>query len=372
MFHCRYGGPRNGFSPKTDCPATVKFQTESDGSFSFLEASWIHNHPVCREFFEAHFGCLTEVDVENIRHQQQLNIPAGTIRSNLGLTVNSDIFYEVRRELSKSMKRESLSDFDQHCTDANFWRHMCRDESGCFASVSFVHVAAAKQAYAVDMMILDDTANVNVYELPVQVSLVVDAENSSQVLAFALLRDRTAESHACFLMDIKRQFAGEPRVVSCDRCAAQLAAIREVFPSSKIVFCRVHLRRDFLKYFESSSQIIQGFDYLEDHVHACHEYLQLLQETQREAAERSGSAIIEALLDSQDSWLPSRLLEQGIYHNWTTNRIEGFFGRFKEQYGFARMNAVQTCQRLMLFSRLMLVREEKAKNAETIFRIYCI
>lgn len=339
----------------------VKFVTESDGSFSFFEASWIHNHPVSREFFEAHFSCLTETELENIRQQQKLNIPAGIIRSNLGLTVNSDIFYEVRRELSKSLKHESLTDFEQQCSDSNYWRHMYLDETGCFAAVSFVHITVAQQAYASDMMIIDDTASVNIYELPVQVSLVVDAEANSQVLAFALLRDRTTESHVRFLRDIKRQTGGDPRVISCDRCAAQLSAIRQVFPSSCIVFCRVHLRRDLLKYFDASSQIIQGFDQVKDNVHACGQYIELLEQARMEAEDGTGRSIIDALLDNKDSWLPSRLLEQGIYDNWTTNRIEGFFGRFKEQYGFARMSAVQTCQRLILFSRLMLVQSEKKR-----------
>ena len=36
------------------------------------------------------------------------------------------------------------------------------------------------------------------------------------------------------------------------------------------------------------------------------------------------------LLEHKENWLPSEYIKFGIYHDYTTNRVEGFFGHLKK------------------------------------------
>ena len=356
LFRCRFGGRASGDTSKTDCPCYVKFRQNCRGLFTVAEANWKHNHPVDREFFEAHFSCVTRDEMESVRKQQSLGILPGKIRAAHGILANKDIFYEMRRDSLRQLKSEKMDDFERECVHEDFWRHLWKDQSGRFAAVTFVHKAVASSSYASDFVFLDDTAGTNIYDLPLQVAVVIDAEDRNQVLSFGLLQNKTTESYMRFLADTRELLEKDPRVVVVDRSAAQSAAIRAVFPTSSILYCRVHLRRDLLKHFLPSDDIITGFDTTKD-CRTCDQYLSYLNErlAQLEQGHSHASAVLEFLVNNPESWLPSRLVQIGVMHDWSTNRVEGCFGSFKQQFGFGRETARNTCENMMIYSKMLRV-----------------
>lgn len=74
---------------------------------------------------------------------------------------------------------------------------------------------------------------------------------------------------------------------------------------------------------------------------------------------KEGYKIIDFLLSNLDSWLPSRLIQQGATFGMTNNRSEGFFGLFKSKYGYLRVTLTQLVTNLVDFARLMQVQSER-------------
>ena len=363
IYRCRYGGRQRVKSSKTKCQCCVKFIRAPDGSFSFNDADWNHNHPTSIDFFDAHFNSLTKDEIEEVNFQQQLNVPSGQIRSNLGTSLNKDIFYNVRRKTIQSKKVETLESFRSDCSDPGFWSNFRVDNSGDLVSASFVHIRICNCAFAFDTIFMDDTAGSNIYDLPLEMVITVDSEGRNQILAFGLLPDRTSESYRNFMLDIKEHTGKEPRIIFTDRSCAQISAIKDVFPSSYIVYCHVHLRRDLLKYFDQSDDIIVGFADVSIHYERCEDYLQLLLSRLKDLHGKQGFGIIHSMIEGVDHWLPSKLIENGVFFKWNNNRIEGFFGCYKSQHGFSRVTAGELCKNLMSYSKLMIVESIRSRSS---------
>lgn len=193
------------------------------------------------------------------------------------------------------------------------------------------------------------------------VLFTVDAENKTQIIGFSLLEDKTEESFEKFLQFIKQHLQNDPRVITCDRCQAQINAIEHVFPNTFIVYCRIHIRRNLLIYFEKNDDIIVGFDDIATNLNRCNEYVELLRKRLSQLdSDDEGYIILDTLLNNLDRWLPSRLIELGIYSEWTSNRAEGFFGNFKIKFGFSRKSASELCKNLMTYIKLMKVQSLKS------------
>lgn len=65
------------------------------------------------------------------------------------------------------------------------------------------------------------------------------------------------------------------------------------------------------------------------------------------------------LLNSLDSWLPRRLIELDVNHNYTNKRSEGFFGSFKGKYGFNRVSLSELVKRLVNFLHIFFINSPK-------------
>ena len=106
IYVCRYGGYQRGYnSNKIECPCHLKYEIKN-GKTSLVSADWNHNHPLNREFFDAHFNSLTENEISQICEQQRHGLSPGQIRSNLNVTVNKDIFYSIRRPIISQQKKK--------------------------------------------------------------------------------------------------------------------------------------------------------------------------------------------------------------------------------------------------------------------------
>ena len=107
----------------------------------------------------------------------------------------------------------------------------------------------------------------NLYNLPLECLICIDSEFKSQLLVFSLLKNQAAKSYLQFFSFVKNEIKDDPRIITVDRFDAQNSAIEDVFPSSFVVFCRCHIRRDLLKYFDSNDDIVVGFDDIKINFH---------------------------------------------------------------------------------------------------------
>ena len=55
---------------------------------------------------------------------------------------------------------------------------------------------------------------------------------------------------------------------------------------------------------------------------------------------------LELLLNTREYWLPSILIEKGVYIRFNNNRCESFFGSFKQRYGFTLRTATVLIKQL--------------------------
>ena len=360
-YRCKYGGRIRGNSVKTSCPCYVDFLKEIDGTYSFKEAHWYHNHDSSSEFYNAHWNTMTKEQIQMARQQQELGVLPGQIRANIGTNVNSNIFYKIRKPAIESNKSESLDQLLSQLNEIDFDSKVDISPNHEFISATFVYSKIASSPISLDALCLDDTSGTNVYGLPLEVILVIDSEGRSQMLGFGFLNDRTKNSYQQFLRYIKEKIGGEPRVITTDRSIAQISAIKDILPSTHIVFCRVHLRRDLLKHFECTDDVIKGFDDIHINIHLCDKYIDMISQ-RLQSLEGSSHEIIETLIQKADNWLPSILLRKGIFLNLTNNRSEGFFGTFKNQYGYKRFPIIDVCKKVMTFSRSMYIQSIKSRR----------
>ncbi|KAK8850114.1 hypothetical protein M9Y10_018225 [Tritrichomonas musculus] len=165
-------------------------------------------------------------------------------------------YYYHRTSVANKSKKESLNEFLEKCQFPNFKRDVSTFPDGSFACATFISKDVGSSSYSSDVYVIDDIAKTNLYDLPVEVIIVIDEEDKSQILSFPFLQDGTSIAYKYFFETVKEYTKKEPRVIFPDRLDAQLSACQKVFPNSKIVYCRVHLRRDLLKYFDVKDEII--------------------------------------------------------------------------------------------------------------------
>ena len=366
VYKCRFGGIKRGRSVKKDCPCCVKFRREKNGSYSFYEGNWIHNHSVKKKVFDAHFSLVTKEVVREANRQQMLKVPPAQIRTNCSINSNSDIFYEMRRKTIHNGKSETFESFKEKCVFEDFYSHI-NAPNNQFEDATYIQTEIAESAFATDYLFIDDTSGTNVYDKPLEIMIVIDPEKKSQILGFSILKDQQKESYAQCLTIAKSMIKCDQRIVCSDRSPAQIWAIKNVFPSSLIVFCLLHIKRDLEKCFGETDEIVLYFNLITNNYKYCDWYVGILQRRLPSLQQKEGYKIIDFLLSNLDSWLPSRLIQQGATFAMTNNRSEGFFGLFKSKYGYSRVTLTQLVTNLVNFARLMQVQSERKKAKDQNF-----
>jgi hypothetical protein len=113
---------------------------------------------------------------------------------------------------------------------------------------------------------MDDAANTNLLKFPFVGIIGIDERNCNQLLAFALICDRTTESFRGFLEWIREQLPAPvnredpvPRAFMVDRHQGQFAAITLVYPLSAIFFCALHLESNIKEKFPQNTELLDQF-----------------------------------------------------------------------------------------------------------------
>ena len=116
-YCCTFGGRsrarvRNTVKCEYVCPSILKFAyfMKNDTYFFFFcekESILTHSHPTNREFYEAHRNLLSNEQINEIINQQKAGVQPAAIRANTGITINSNIFYNIRRKAILNNKNKN-------------------------------------------------------------------------------------------------------------------------------------------------------------------------------------------------------------------------------------------------------------------------
>ncbi len=335
-FCCRYGGRTYGInSAKTNCQSYICYTLDSNGKCSICEFNWFHNHSLEPEFTEAHCNCLPRSTKLKIQEFQRLCVSPGSIRCSLNIAINPNNFYNIRREVIRTLKIESLDDvlkeIKQNCLLSNIYK----SKDGEIIGITVAFDKVCSQIYSKNILIVDDTSSTNIYNWILEVAVAIDQEGKNQLLMYGLFPDKSLSSYQLFFKDLKSYLKVAPRVIVVDRSISQYSAIQSELPETFVCFCLRHLGKDLLKYFNENSDIVKGYYLIQNEIFKADEYLNYISDLTKKD-DYKDIAILKWMIEYHNNWVPKNLIINGIVREWTTNRAEGLFGNFKQTYGFTR------------------------------------
>ena len=129
-----------------------------------------------------------------------------------------------------------------------------------------------------------------------------DENGLNQVFTFGIVTSREKAKFVEYLTELKRRI-GNIRLFVCDRHRTQVAAIKEVFPDSHIIFCRVHIGRNIrdkvgVEMARLFKDVFSGEITESDFLDVCEQHI----------ANNNGAKsakFLETLLTEKEHWLPS-------------------------------------------------------------------
>jgi hypothetical protein len=181
---------------------------------------------------------------------------------------------------------------------------------------------------------MDDTACTNRYGFPILVILGIDEYKLRQLVAFALIRDRTMASFASFLAWVKQYLRvggadsdsePTPRAFVVDRHDGQLAALRQVFPESRTVFCAKHLGENIRRAMGHQSKAAGAFWDLRHGTITEKIFMEILK-AESELYDNGSvkGRMLEFLEENLEHFSPARVNDDTSEK--ASSRVEGFFG----------------------------------------------
>ena len=97
-----------------------------------------------------------------------------------------------------------------------------------------------------DIVNLDGTYCINNLGFPCYVFMVADGEGTGSVVAYALVKDETTTTLTSLLKEFNDLNPNvKIKTFIVDKDAAEIAAIKAVFPDTNIILCRFHVSNNF-------------------------------------------------------------------------------------------------------------------------------
>ena len=372
VFKCRFGGrvsENSRFSAKSDCPSFLKYA--KDGNYyTLIDANFSHNHTLDPLYVEGHSNCISNDIMLKINEEQVLSVPPGQIRQHYNILASSDIFYNSRRKSISIAKQESIDDLISYLEKINFKSKIIRNNiSGNLEDIYIINQKISKKPFAMFLLFIDDTAKTNTFGLPLEMIVSKDPEGLNQCLAFGVLLNKTISSFESFFSELKNELGEDPKGFVVDRSLSQYTALKNIFPNSHIMFCLRHLGKDLLKYFPSDSDIVKGFYSIQKDIGRCFEYINFLKNIYDSL--ETGNELIKWMITYEENWLPIHLIEFGNLYDWTTNRVEGFFGNFKLHNNFKIFKLLDLIKGLVNYCQLQMTQSYKKRNKNYKYKDFC-
>jgi hypothetical protein len=250
LFRAGHTGPPRTIQtfvcPHHGCGAYIKYDV-TDGQIKVHRFQAIHDHPIqyttCRGL-----SSLWPQERDDIREMVKQKKTPAQIHQTFHRVVAPGVLHDTVRDLLNVDKGREAQKLDQELKNwDDFETQMQRDKAtGTCAGAYMFHKRLANTAACREVLIMDDTACSNHFGLPLFVVLGVDEHDRKQVVAFAYLFDRTADTFEQFLKWLKLRLGGDenptltPRAIVTDRHEGQHKAISTVFRAntSQQIFAR--------------------------------------------------------------------------------------------------------------------------------------
>ena len=266
LFECSFGGrsrstKTNSKKTRFQCKASFKIRIYG-GQGYLIEENLNHTHSTDEEFIKS-WSKPDSTICTKIQEMTERGETCSTIRKNLGLTIPTSVFYDIRRPIikkSKTLDHDILSQLFNG-TFSDRWiiiKHHIEDTNE-LESLSFLSKRFLKTPIALDVVQMDDIQCISNDNHSIINICIKDANDVCQLIAFAVTHSRKECDFARFISDLKEHH-GEPRVFIVDRCGQQLEAIKNT-TKSLIVFCRVHVRRNIEEMF-GGGVVVRSYDQL--------------------------------------------------------------------------------------------------------------
>jgi len=177
-----------------------------------------------------------------------------------------------------------------------------------------------------DVILNDNTAKTNRYQMPLSLFLAVDNNTRSRLVAQALVSDETTESYKWILNCTKKATKIEPLVFITDADPAADAAVRQTYENTYSVHCIFHISENLPKNLKSKLH-----DQYENFVHdfffcrnsLCEEGFYERWARLTEKYSNVKDYLMRALYPSRQAWaraFTSKIFTAGIQ---TTSHVEG-------------------------------------------------
>src|SRR6266540_2884215 len=102
-----------------------------------------------------------------------------------------------------------------------------------------------------DVILNDNTAKTNHYQIPLSLFLTIDNNTRSCLVTQALMSDKTTESYKWILECTKKATMTKPLVFITDADPAADAAIGQVYLTTYSIYCIFHINENLLKNLKS-------------------------------------------------------------------------------------------------------------------------
>jgi hypothetical protein len=184
------------------CGAHVSFAIR-DNIARFIEAEFVHNHRLS-EITSRRAPILLSETRDKIQYLTSIACSAGHIRLHLGLSIPRQSFCKARRAQLRQYRSNQAAALEaQIPTYDDFHTRPLRHDNalaGCY----FFQNRFSDTTICTETLIMDDTSCTNRCGFPIHVILGIEEHKLSQLVAFALIRNRTIEAFVDFLSWVKQ------------------------------------------------------------------------------------------------------------------------------------------------------------------------
>jgi hypothetical protein len=164
--------------------------------------------------------------------------------------IRKDI-YNARQQIWNSALngRTPIQALVQQLKDDDFHWNVLTDNQGHVSHLFFAYWKSLQlyQSYP-EVLLIDCTYKTNRYHMPLCCMVGITGMNTSFLVGFAFLRSECERSYSWVLEQLAVSVAGfkPPGVVVTNRDLALLNALSHVFPNSKNLLCRWHIRKNVI------------------------------------------------------------------------------------------------------------------------------
>ena len=245
---------------RTNCSSNFKILIRNDVVYDIEFDQKLHNHFLDELFISSRISLITSHTKDTITEASKNGLPTCYIRRFICPKLLPDQLYNATRKGKKEYFDDEIGKLHEYLTSVqnNYCTIWQFDSNNKFYDLLIINSRIKKCAYAKDIIVMDDTMCTNRFQYPILPFIVFDENNAVQILAIAIIKEKDEIYFANILRSFKSEI-NSVKIFLIDRLISQTNAIKKIFPSSKIVYCRLHIKRNIEHHMGRNSKILEAF-----------------------------------------------------------------------------------------------------------------